>query len=68
MIDWRNLSTDCFLTHQSVTASVEVDLLKKKKKAALHHCWSPSVQEMGSQRANTVRGERKSERMSCTNN
>lgn len=40
---------------QSVTVSVEVDLLKKKKKGALQRCWSPSMQEMGAQRVNTVR-------------
>lgn len=40
-------------SHQSVSTSIEVDLLES---GTLHHYWAPSVQEMGSQKVNKGRG------------
>lgn len=58
--DWleKHLNRLFSNSHQSVTTSVEVDLLKH---SILHHYGSPSVQEMGSQKVNKGRGEWKSE-------
>lgn len=58
--DWlkKHLNRLFSNSHQSVTTSVEVDLLKN---STLHHYWSPSVQEMGSQKVNKGRGEWESE-------